>query len=150
MRLGMGDDSLPDLECEVEAPPPLLQSFDGPKALLRVSKAGRLQGVEELFAHVAKGRVPQVVAQGDSLGEILVQIEGARDRPRDLRHLQRMGQPSDEVVAGGRDKHLGLVLETPERHGVDDPVAVPLEFAAQGVRLLGEFAKSVARPGRVG
>jgi hypothetical protein len=37
------------------------------------------------------------------------------------------------MVAEGREKDLGLVLETAEGLGVDDPVAVALEIRAQDV-----------------
>ena len=146
----MRDDALPDLTGEVESLALLLQLFDGSEALLRMAEALQIQIVKELFAHVTEWGVPEVVAQGNSLGEVLVQVESACDRPRYLRHLQRVCQPSDVVVAGGRDKHLGLVFEAPERQGVDNPVAVPLKLAAQRGRLFRALPNGGARFGRVG
>ena len=45
--------------------------------------------------------------------------------------LERVREPRAVVVALGRDEHLRLVLEPPERLGVHDPVAVALERRAQ-------------------
>ena len=40
--------------------------------------------------------------------EVLVEAERAGDHPADLRHLEAVGQADAEVVAVGRDEHLGL------------------------------------------
>ena len=47
--------------------------------------------------------------------EVLVEPQRARDRARDLRRLQRVGEPRPVVVALRRHEHLRLVLEPPER-----------------------------------
>ena len=55
------------------------------------------------------------------------------------RRLERVREPRAVVVALGRDEHLRLVLEAPERLRVHDPVAVALERRAVvrvGLRLL--------------
>ena len=83
--------------------------------------------VERLLADVAERRVAEVVAEPDRLGQVLVQPERAGHRARDPAGLERVGEPGPVVVALGRDEHLGLVLEAPERLRVDDPVAVALE-----------------------
>ena len=58
----------------------------------------------------------------------------ARDGARDPGRLERVREPRAVVVALGRDEHLRLVLQ-PERLGVHDPVAIPLERGAVlGVR----------------
>ena len=69
---------------------------------------------ERLLAGVAEGRVAEVVAERDRLGEILVEVEGARDGAGDLRDLERVREARDVVVAGGRDEDLRLVLEAAE------------------------------------
>ena len=63
---------------------------------------------------MAKGGMPDVVAQGDSLSEVFVQVEGACDSPRYLRHLKCVSQTCDIVVTCRCYEHLGLVLEAPE------------------------------------
>ena len=87
--------------------------------------------VEHLLADVPEGRMPEIVAEPDRLDEILVQRQRARDRPRDLGHLERVRQPRAVVIALRRDEDLRLVLQAPERLGVHDPVAIALEGRAQ-------------------
>ena len=93
--------------------------------------------VEGRLAGVAEGRVAEVVAHRDRLDQVLVELQRPRHGARERRHLERVGQPGAVVVAGGRHEDLGLVLEPPERGGVEDPVAVALEGRAEGARLLG-------------
>ena len=87
--------------------------------------------VEHVLADVAERRVPEVVPEPDRLGEVLVEPQRARDGARDLRGLQRVGEPRAVVVALRRDEDLRLVLEPAERLAVHDPVAVALERRAQ-------------------
>ena len=92
--------------------------------------------VEHRLADVPERRVADVVPEPDRLREVLVQPQRPGDGARDLRRLQRVGEPRAVVVALGRHEHLGLVLEPPERLRVHDPVAVALERRAQpAVRL---------------
>ena len=111
---------------------------------LRVERERRLgareDAVQDLLARVAERRVPEVVPERARLGEVLVQAEGARDRPRDLRDLERVREPRAVVVALERDEDLRLVLEPPERARVDDPVAVALVLGpvVVGLPLLGD------------
>ena len=75
---------------------------------------------------VAERRVAQVVREADRLGQRLVERECARDAARDLRHLQRVGQPGAVKVALVVDEDLGLVDEAAERRRMHDAVAVAL------------------------
>jgi hypothetical protein len=53
-----------------------------------------------------------------------------------------MGQADPEMIAVGRDEHLGLVTQAPERNRMHDPVAVALEPVARAARrsiFLGEI-----------
>ena len=52
-------------------------------------------------------------------------------RARDLRHLQRMGEPGAVMIALVVDENLRLVLEAAEGGGMDDAVAVALEGRAR-------------------
>ena len=83
--------------------------------------------VEHLLADVPERRMPEVVAQPDRLGQVLVQPQRPRHRPRDAAGLERVREPRPVVVALRRHEHLRLVLEPPERLRVHDPVAVALE-----------------------
>ena len=75
---------------------------------------------------MSKGRVPQIVAQGDGLRQILIEAQGLGNRAGVLGDLQRMGQPRPVMIAPGSQEHLGLMLQTPERLAVENPVPVPL------------------------
>src|SRR5690606_33654088 len=66
--------------------------------------------------------------------------ERAADRARDLRHLDRVGEPRAVVVALVVDEDLGLVLQPPEGAGVDDAVAVALKAGARRALRLGQVA----------
>src|SRR6188508_1367321 len=85
------------------------------------------RGIEHLLARVAEGRMAEVVAERDRLGEVLVQPERARHSARDAARLERVREPGAVVVALRRDEDLRLVLQAPERLRVHDPVAVALE-----------------------
>ena len=88
---------------------------------------------------MAKGRVPEIVAQGDGLGQVLVEPQADRHGAGDLRDLQHMGQSGAVMIAGRGEKDLGLVLEPAKGLGVDDTVAVTLEHGPQAAGVL--FAK---------
>ena len=120
---GMASDAVADLPGEVQAflVGPLsgaaaLQHLDDPEALDVVPEPAvlRHRPVEGLLPGVPEGGVPQVVSQHDGLGQVLVEPDRPRDRPRDLRDLERMGQPRPVVVALGGEEDLGLVHEAAE------------------------------------
>ena len=136
LRPGVAEDALAHLLGEVE----VLDPLHHPQRVLvvpeRPAPALAHARVEHLLADVAERRVAEVVTEPDRLGEVLVQPERPRDVARDAAGLERVGEAGAVVVALGGDEHLGLVLEPPERLGVDDPVAVALERrAVLGVRL---------------
>ena len=106
-------------------------------------------GVERVLAGVAEGRVAEIVAEPDRLGQVLVQAQRPGDRAGDPAGLQRMGEPGPVVVALGGDEDLGLVLEPAEGLGVDDAVAVALERRPQRAVGLLDRAASRIGPGRV-
>jgi hypothetical protein len=72
-------------------------------------------------------RMAEVVSQGQTLGEILIEAEGARYRPGNLHNLERVRESRPVVVAFVIDENLGFVGETPEGGRMDNPVAIPPE-----------------------
>ena len=131
-RLGPGvaQDAVTDRPGEVQP----LEPVDHAQRVLVVAKgpppapAHRL--VQHLLAHVAEGRVPEVVPERDRLGQVLVERQSPGHVAGDPRGLERMREPRAVVITLRRDEHLGLVLQPPEGLGVDDPVAVALERRA--------------------
>ena len=84
-----------------------------------------------------KGRVAQIMGQGESLTQILVQSQRPANRPRDLRHFQCVGQTGAKIVAFVVDEHLGLVFEATEGPAMNDPVTVALKTPPCGaIRLI--------------
>ena len=102
--------------------------------------------VQRSLAGMPERRMPQVMPQRDRFRQILVQPQRPRDRPRDLRHLQRMRQPRPIVVALRRNEYLCLVGQSPERLGVNDAIPVALEAGA--VRAF--LHRPLPAPGSVG
>ena len=106
------------------------------------------EAVEDVLAGVAERRVPEVVAERDRLGQVLVQAERAGDAAGDLRDLDRVRQARAEVVALVGDEDLRLVLEPAERARVDDAVAVARVLGPRVARASGATARAGARPAR--
>jgi hypothetical protein len=139
-RPGVVHDAVANLPRQVQAAPVVLEIIDDTKALLVVPERAIEHRGERLLAEVPERRVAEVVAERDRLGEVLVEAERASRCSRDLRDLQRVGQPDPVVVALRGDEDLRLVAETPERLRVDDPVAVALEARPEWVELFGPLA----------
>ena len=67
-----------------------------------MAEALRTDLIECALSCMAEGRMAEIVAERDRLGQILVQAERPCDRPRDLRHLERVRQAGAVVVALGQ------------------------------------------------
>ena len=104
-------------------------------------------GVERVLAGMPERRVAEIVAKRDRFREIVVEPQGASERARDLRHLDRVGEAGAEMVALVIDEHLRLVGETAEGGRMDDAVAVALEV---GPRRRGRLGDKARRPSGVG
>src|SRR3546814_18109575 len=110
----------------------LFRSHDAEGLLVVVEAAvGRHGLLQRVLAGMAEAGVAEVVGQRHRLGEILVEAEGAADRARDLRHLDRVGQPRAVVIALVVDEDLGLVLQPPEGAGLAAAVGVALKEGAR-------------------
>ena len=138
-RPGVVDDAVAHFPREVEPLALVLEVLHDPKALLVVAERPLQERGKGLFAQVAERCVAEVVPERDRLGEVLVQPQGPGGRPGDLGDLERVRQANAVVVPLRREEHLGLVLEAPERLGVDDPVAVALVGRSERVRRLVAF-----------
>ena len=147
--LGVGDDAVAHLPCQVKPLAILFQPVHYTQALHIMVKAFRAKIVQRLFACVAKRGVSQIMRKADGLGQILVQAQAPGDGAGDLRDLQRMGQPGAVQVAFRRKEHLRFLLETPEGLAVQHPVAIPLEHRAQRIlRLRHDSAAACIAEGR--
>src|ERR1700682_634391 len=79
---------------------------------------------------MADARMAEMVGQRQRLGQIFIDAERARQRPRHLRDFERMGEAGAVVIALVEHENLRLVLEAAERGRMDDTVAVAAEGAA--------------------
>ena len=126
-------DAVPYLPGEVESLAVVFQLLHHPQALLVVVEGGRCQSLQGILSHVSEGGMPQVVAQGHRLGEVLVEVQGPGDGAGYLADLQGMGEPGAVMVALGSQEYLRLMLEAAKGLAVDDAVAVAHETGAQRV-----------------
>ena len=70
--------------------------------------------VESVFPIVTEGGMTEVMGEGDGLGQILVEPQGAGDVSGDGRHLHGMCEPGAEVITRAVQENLGLVLQSAE------------------------------------
>ena len=107
----MVQDAEARLEAEVQAPPLSLEPVDDAQALLIVAKARALEdGVQRALSGVAEGRVAEIVAEGDRLGEIVVEHERTADRAGEARDLERVRQARAVMIALRLEEDLRFVL----------------------------------------
>ena len=86
--------------------------------------------IKQLLTRLPEGGMPQVVPQGDGFGEVLVEQEGTGYGAAYLADLDGVGEAGAMVIAVVREVDLGFMLQTAKGEGVDDAVAVVLEFGA--------------------
>ena len=136
---GVVADAVERLGAQVERPQDHVGAPHGVVvALVDVRAEGVLRGV-------AARPVTAVVSECDRLGQRDVEPGGPGDRGRDLRDLERVGQPGALMVLGEHE-HLGLPGEPAERRAVNDPVAIAFEAGSVRIGGLGDLP----RPGSVG
>ena len=102
------------------------------------------RGAQRILAGMAERRMAEVVGEAQRLGQVLVEAERAGDGAADLRDFEAVGQADAEMVAVGRDEHLGLVAQAAEGDRVDDAVAVALEDVARPARAGSSFRMEAA------
>ena len=90
-------------------------------------------GVESFFAGVSKGRVADVMDQGESFDQVHIQTELRGDGSGDLRHFDGVGQTVAKVIGEAAGEDLGLGFEAAKSPRVDDAVAISLEVVAIGM-----------------
>src|SRR4051812_27612443 len=129
--------AIPNLPRQVQPLAVVLEHVDDAEALFVVVEAAGHELVDDAFAGVAERRMSKIVTERDRFRELFVEAEDFGDRPRDLRHLERVCQPRSIVIAGWSEKDLGLVAEAAERLAVDDAVAVALKRGTDVVLTLG-------------
>ena len=138
------DDSFADFKCQVESAKGDIAQFE------IFYDAQRMQVVVEIFtvlAHgcvecllprMAKGRMADVMNQRKRLRQIDIQIEGGRNRARNLLHFDGVRQSIAEVVRVSARENLGFVLQPAECAGMKHWIAIALEVVAISVSRLSD------------
>ena len=85
-------------------------------------------GVQRLFARMAEGGVAKIMGESQRFCQILIQMQGAGNGTRDLRHFDRMGESGSEMVALMMHKDLGFMFHPAKSGAMDNPVPVTLEY----------------------
>src|SRR5580704_2427614 len=127
---GMLDDAFAHGEGEVEAAKrriALLEPGNDSQRVQIVVEAkavGLERFVESFFSGMSKGRMTDVVNQGESLRKLPIETERMRQCAGNLGHFKRMRQAAANVVAGRlaleARKHLGLAGQAAERARVQN------------------------------
>ena len=84
--------------------------------------------VEYPFAGMTKRCVAKIVDQRQSLGQILIGVQGSGQCPRDLAHFDRMSKAGAVVIAVIVHKNLCFVHQAAKRVAMNDPVTIPLKI----------------------
>src|SRR5664280_556796 len=92
--------------------------------------------VECLLSRMTKGWMPNVMRQRKRLRQIDIQIEGGRNRARNLLHFDGVRQSIAEVVGVSAGENLGLILQPAECAGMKHSIAIALEVVAISVSRL--------------
>lgn len=100
------------------------------KVVVEVFAIAAHAAIEFGFPRMAERRVTHVMSQRQRFSQIFVQAQNAGRGPCDLRNLNRMRQAVPKMIRKSWSENLRLVFETPERAGMDHPIAVPLELVA--------------------
>ena len=107
--------------------------FDDAEALATATEAaGILHELIECFFHcVTEGGVTEVSGEGDSLGQVFIQAEGAGKGAGKGGDFDGMGETSPDMIPGSVEGELGFVLEGAKGVTMDDAFPVALEFGSE-------------------
>jgi hypothetical protein len=150
------DEPFQSLEGQIEAIErrvATLQLGDNAKRLRVVieSAIGTHHRVERVLAGVAEGRMPKIMRQRQRFGKVVIETKRSRQRAGDLADFERMREPSAKMVAFMGYEDLRFVGEPAKSRGMDDAIAIALEFGARGRgQLREEPAAAAPRVGGVG
>jgi len=86
--------------------------------------------IQRPFTGMTKRRMPNVMHQRQSLGEINIKVESSSDGTRNLRHLHGVRQPRAKVVGVPPRENLCLVFQPAKRARVDDAITIALKGVA--------------------
>ncbi len=107
--------------------------------------------IQRVLSGMAEGGVSEVVCQANCLREVLIQAQSPGCGTRYLRDLDGVCDARAVEVAFVIHEDLGFIDQASEGVGMNDPVAIALEFASEfGLRLRVAPAAGLVIVGRVG
>src|SRR5438552_9130196 len=131
------DDALADAERQIEPAMrgvtllEVLYDTQRVKIVVEATTMTAEAAVQRALPGVSKGRMADVVNQGESLRQIFVQAERGSNSPCDLRDLNGVGQAAAKMIGGSAGEYLRLPRETPEGAGLHNALAIALEGRAR-------------------
>jgi hypothetical protein len=147
---GVLDDAFADAEGEIESAPCRIALFkpgDDPQGVQVVVETEAVPaqcGVEGLFASVAKGRMADVVGEGEGFSELAVQTKGCGESAGDLCDFEGVREAATEMVAREIARQtredLGFPRKAAKGTGVENAGAVAREGRAIRMGPLGMYA----------
>jgi len=124
----VAEDAVKGLQAEIPAPALAFELIEKADRLDIVLKGWEAMFVtesgQEIFAIVTKRGVADVMAQGDGLNEILVEMEETADGSCNTRDQLNMQNPMGDVVIGDQAEDLGFVYIAGVCLGVENAVGV--------------------------
>lgn len=145
VRLGVLQDAVSRVICEIEAASCLLKMIDDPQALLVVAESGEDLSKRSL-ARMTERRVTEIVAEPDRFNQVFVQSQGAGNCPGDLGDLQSVCQTRSRLISRGHEEDLRLRLQSSKGSRVDDAVPIALIVSAKIATLFNFRSASRRRP----
>jgi hypothetical protein len=88
-----------------------------------------------VFDRVSKGWVTEVAGEGNGLGQVFIQAEGATKRAGEGSDFDGVGEAGTDMIARAIEGKLGFILERAKCGAVNDAFAIALEFWAEIVGL---------------
>jgi len=103
-------DSLAYFPRQIQALAIVFKLIHDSEALVVMAETIWVKSAKLILTYMAEGRVPHVVAHGDRLGEVFIQVESPGYSSSNLRDLEGVVKPGHVVVSLRRDEDLRLVL----------------------------------------
>ena len=115
----------------------LLEVFDDAERVEIVVEAPAVTAqaaVESALACVTEGRMPDVVHQRESLGEVLVEAKRAGCGAGDLGHLDGVSKSAAKVIRRTAGEDLRLARKPAKCAGLHHALAIALKGSARGAK----------------
>ena len=128
------DYAVAHLKGEIKSSAAVFQLFHDAQALREMSEIRVEIFLQNAFAGMSEGGMPEIMPERRRLAEILIESQTARYSLCNLRHFKRMRQPRSVVVVLGREENLRLVHEPAKGFRMDYPVPVTLKCRANLTR----------------